>query len=345
MDAWRTGAANQGFAIIRDQTDFNDDGIEIHSSEAVDGALRPKLSVQFSYPTSNTPPTITQPLHALPPAVDEGSEVDLVVAASDPNALDPLVFSIEGQDVGFATGGGTITHKVLMEDEGSYAFSASVRDDTVTIPAGSTTVVVTNVAPVILDIRGDLVVDVDRVFAYWVDAADPGILDIVSHDWDLDGNGSRGDGNTPSGQTWLSLPGGYDLSVEVSDDDGGSSLGSFHVEVVDLPPDGDFDSDGVSIAFGGFVDHDDAAALVFCTAGPGAAPSPPPPFTAPNCLAAFDADDDGDVDGEDEALLLAGMRPVRVPTGGAALLLSVLCMMIAGARLLLPRSRSQGFAA
>jgi hypothetical protein len=53
--------------------------------------------------------------------------------------------------------------------------------------------------------------------------------------------------------------------------------------------DTDFDCDGDT-------DLDDLAIFEDCLAGPTAAPSPTPPRTAANCLAAFDADDDLDVD-------------------------------------------------
>jgi len=335
---WLAGTTNYGLAIIREQTDFNDDGIAIHSSEAGTSTLRPQLSVEFTYPSANVAPTVTQSLTAIPGTANEGSEVDLVVGAADPNPLDPLVFSIEGQDVGFATGAGTIAHKVLMENEGSYPFSASVRDDEVTVPAGSTSVFVLNVAPVILDIRPDSTVDIGRVFEYWVDAADPGVLDVVSYDWDLDGDGYHGDGALADGETWIGQAGTFDLAVIVSDDDGGSNLDGFRVTVADLPADGDFDSDGTSVDNGAFADPDDETALAFCTAGPGVPPAPPVPYVAENCLSAFDVD--GDVDGTDAAALLAGTPAIpAVPVGPWSVVLAAAALSVAGFRSLARRSR------
>ena len=312
VESWRSGAPNHGFAIIRDPTSFNDDGIEIRSKEDGSSALRPKLSVQYSYTAANVAPTVTQSLTAVPAVADEGTEVDLVIGATDPNPLDPLVFAIEGEDVGFATGAGTISHEVLMEDEGFYPFAADVRDDEVTVPAGNVIVQVLNLPPEIVSLTPDRSVDVGRVFDYAVDAADPGPLDVVSYAWDLDGDTAYDDGTDPSGITWLGAPGIYDLGVLVSDDDGGSTPGSFEVTVTDVPADGDFDGDGTAIEGGAFTDPDDEAALAFCMAGPGVPPSPPPPYVPENCLSAFDADEDGDVDDADETLLLEGI-PVPVP--------------------------------
>jgi hypothetical protein len=134
--AWAAGAPNQGIAILPEIINGFDDGIEIRSSEDGTQALRPSLSVEFSYERINVAPTVTQQLSAATLQVELGDEVDLVFAASDPNPLDPLTFRIDGVDVGFATGSGQVAHPVLFEALGTYTFTAEVADDEAVVPAG-----------------------------------------------------------------------------------------------------------------------------------------------------------------------------------------------------------------
>lgn len=142
VQAWSDGAPQRGFAILPEQIDFNDDGIEIRSREDGSSILRPKLEVEFSYTPINVPPAITQSLAASELRVWQGDEVILSFAAADPNPLDPLVFRINLQDVGFATGEGTIEHPVLFDLPGTFTFQATVADDEDEVAAGQVTIVV-----------------------------------------------------------------------------------------------------------------------------------------------------------------------------------------------------------
>jgi len=138
--AWSAGTSNQGFGILPQIISGFDDGIEIRSSEDGTQALRPSLSVEFSYERVNVPPTVTQQLTAPQAQVELGSEVDLVFAATDPNPLDPLTFRINGVDVGFVTGSGQVAHPVLFEELGTYVFTGTISDDEATVPAGEVTI-------------------------------------------------------------------------------------------------------------------------------------------------------------------------------------------------------------
>jgi sugar lactone lactonase YvrE len=66
---------------------------------------------------------------------------------------------------------------------------------------------------------------------------------------------------------------------------------------LDLRRAGDFDDDGD-------LDGADWAEFAACLGGPGQLPNPVPPVTSEQCLAAFDAQGDGDVDLEDAAAFL-----------------------------------------
>ena len=137
---WQGGTPNWGFGIVAEDLAFNDDGIGIRSSEDANSALRPTLEVEFHYTALNAPPTVTQLLTPSASTVHPGEEVDFVIAAEDPHATDPLTFRIDGVDVGFAVGSGSITHSMLFSRVGSYSFTATVADDELEIPAGTVTI-------------------------------------------------------------------------------------------------------------------------------------------------------------------------------------------------------------
>lgn len=140
MAAWAAGEPVHGFAILPEVVSFNDDGIEIRSSEDGQSALRPSLEVVFTYEPVNVAPTVTASLAVDRGVVRQGDEVLLTFAATDPSPLDPLTFRVDGQDVAFATGSGEARHRVLMDTAGTFTFTAQVSDDEATVAAGSVTV-------------------------------------------------------------------------------------------------------------------------------------------------------------------------------------------------------------
>ena len=308
VQSWANGSPNYGFGIISEDINWCDDGIDIYSSEDSNSANRPQLSVSFTYTVANAAPVISQPLQATQTTIGEGEEVDLTMTATDPSGTDPLIFRINGQDVGFATGSGSIAHPVLFEDEGQFSFSGEVEDDEVAVGAGSVTVTVTNLPPVITALTTGFTTDAGRIFGFAAEAADPGIHDTLSAAWDLDADGQFDDATGFSGLTSIGTVGSHVVSVQVSDNDGDSIVGQFTVLVEDLPADGDFDNDGSGVdTFNHiFLDADDEAALAGCMSGN-------PSYAVENCLSAFDADVDGDVDDTDEKLIL-GYEPDPEPT-------------------------------
>ncbi|MCA9255258.1 MAG: DNRLRE domain-containing protein, partial [Phycisphaerales bacterium] len=56
VQLWANGAPNDGFVILPERISFNDDGIEIYSSEDGDPSLRPSLAVEFIYDVENVAP-------------------------------------------------------------------------------------------------------------------------------------------------------------------------------------------------------------------------------------------------------------------------------------------------
>ncbi len=243
---WQAGQDNDGLAILPERTNWQDDGIDIASSENGDVALRPALDVEFSYPVLNVAPTVTG---LIPSAntIDEGQSVELTLSATDPNPVDPLVFRINGQDVGYATGSGTIEAGYTFDDEGTFTFTGEVLDDEATVACPqSATITVRNVAPTITDITDDLMVFATQAFAISAQASDPGLFDVLSYDWDLDGDGQYDDLAATSGTLAFGTDqlGTHRLAVQVGDGDGGWTTAGLWVEVLARIP-GDATLDGV----------------------------------------------------------------------------------------------------
>src|SRR5690606_26016720 len=98
---------------------------------------------------------------------------------------------------------------------------------------------------------------------------------------------------TPDGQHTWTVP---DLNtararirVEAVDGDGNVGYDESASDLTIGEPPADANDDGR-------VDDLDTAVLASCLGGPDASPAPKSPRTAADCLAAFDADADGDVD-------------------------------------------------
>lgn len=255
VQAWLAGNANYGFAIVPERVSWGDDGIELHAAEASDVAIRPALDIEFEYPVLNAPPVVTAPLTANQALVNEGSIAVLTVGASDPNPNDPLIFTVNDLDIGYATGSGTISYDWVFADEGIYTLVATVSDDEVTVPAGETIVAVQNLPPIITSIDLPATATAGTFFSYAVHAVDPGPLDVLSFAWDLDDDGVFDDAFAVDGEWSFELPGVYAIAVEVRDDDGGVSYDTATIEISASCP-GDLDGDAMT----GFSDFSILAA-------------------------------------------------------------------------------------
>ena len=236
VQGWSNGAPNRGFAFLSESPALQDDGIEIRSSEDGTTALRPSLNVEFTYVAANVPPAIDQPLTANKLVLPEGATGTLTVGATDPNPLDPLVFRLNGVDVGFATGTGVVKHKVLFDDDGLYTFTAEVEDDEAVVSAGSVTVEVLNVAPWDVEIAvgsaasgggggaggagAAMGARAGQALRLSVRAQDSP-FDELSARWDLDDDGTFDDASGFDTSWVFPAPGRYPVRAEVSDDDGG----------------------------------------------------------------------------------------------------------------------------
>ncbi len=135
----------------------------------------------------------------------------------------------------------------LPADDGTYRASftgnAVIHDggfpsDDVFNLTSSITIRVFNVAPSFTQTPVNTTLLPLDPFSFTAAATDPGILDILTFDWDLNGDGQFDDfvGNTVTDADWtFSGPATHSLGVRVSDDDGGSSTHAFAVEIVPEP--------------------------------------------------------------------------------------------------------------
>lgn len=286
VQSWAAGQPAYGFAILPERSNGFDDGIEIRSSEDGDITLRPALDVAFTYPILNSQPVVTAGISASRVELSEGFETRLSMAASDPNPLDPLVFQINGINVGYATGSGSVDHWMLMEDEGVYVFHGAVLDDEVSVDAGSVTVTVYNVAPTIEAISDDTEVRVGEAFDFFADATDPGVVDVLTYEWDLDGDGEFDDFTGASGAWTYDSAGTHVVTVQVNDGDGGIATASFEVTVISSSGDANCD---------GHVDNFDIDPFTLALTDPAAYAEAFPNCDLRNC----DANGDGEVNNFD----------------------------------------------
>jgi hypothetical protein len=255
VESWQDGTANNGVAILPIRVDFQDDGIEIASSENGDTALRPKLDVEFTYTIHNRAPDITQTLTASALTINEGDSIDFSFAASDANPNDPLTFRLNGEVVQFAAGSGLAQCTVDFFDEGTGLFSSTVTDDEDTVNAGSLNITVLNVAPTLtslthtgITVGAGAVIDAH----FLAEATDPGFNDVLSYAWDLNYDGQTFQAEVLGNMITHALHAGmHSVGVRVDDGDGGVQTAGMTVQIpsaVALTTDYDGVTDGTVIA-------------------------------------------------------------------------------------------------
>jgi len=184
--------------------------------------------------------------------VGEGSPFGYSAAATD-NPADSLTFAweLDGDalydDASFTPGrrGGTrfSAGATSLDLEGVYTLGVRVSDEEGGEVTGTFDVTVENDDPVLEALVGSQNVLVGASFGFWADATDPGPQDVLTFEWDLDGDGQYDDlsevtgsgAQSSSGQTSLGAAGIHVLGVRVIDAEGGEVTGSFEVEVVQLP--------------------------------------------------------------------------------------------------------------
>lgn len=158
--------------------------------------------------------------------------------ATDPGA-DSQTFFVNDNQVGFdpQTTGTRSTQTVLgrFTDVGWYGFTGLAQDKDGDYSNPLTRYIrVLNVAPTITRVTQDLTVQVGDLFDFVARARDPGINDLLTYDWDLNGDGVFDDFSGARGQWSFTDAGSYQVGVRVSDGNGGFDYSYFNV-VSDAP--------------------------------------------------------------------------------------------------------------
>ncbi|XWK88099.1 MAG: PKD domain-containing protein [Phormidium sp.] len=170
----------------------------------------------------------------------EGQSVSATLRATDPNPQ-AITFMVDGTPVGkdSRTSGTRSLSKDfgVFADEGNFSYAVQAMDagglysNTIT-----RTLNVLNADPVITSLTKDLMdIRTGTQFDFAGTATDPGINDLLTYDWDFDGDGLFNDFTGLSGQWSFADPGLHNVNLRVSDGDGAFAYGSFKVKAVPEP--------------------------------------------------------------------------------------------------------------
>lgn len=171
--------------------------------------------------------------------INEGDSAFAELFATDPGA-DSISFFLNNQNIGTdtRTSGNRLvrTNLGVFADDGTFTYQGQARDD----DGGNSnifarTLTVNNLDPTITSLTEDFTIRTNTTFNFAATAIDPGINDILTFDWDFDGDGLFDDFTGSSGEWSFSKPGLYAMNLRVSDGDGGFAYGSFEVEAVPEP--------------------------------------------------------------------------------------------------------------
>lgn len=263
MSSMDSGADAHEYLI--DNQDAGDDGNTsgLRQSQAVyvtrnqDGVYPIDFSVTDDHPEQPTATSLTLTVTNVAPTitsatlngidgdltVNEGDAVTGLLASIDPGA-DGHAFAINNVNAGVdPTTSGTRTSTsvdLTQADDAEFdvEFSATDDDETTTQTRRLT---VLNVAPEFTASPLDDTLDfsVTSEFSFYAEASDPGVNDVLSYAWDLDGDGDHDDFTGPSGtfdfaSLMLEMDADLDLAVRVDDGDGGADLATFRLSVINV---------------------------------------------------------------------------------------------------------------
>lgn len=167
----------------------------------------------------------------------EGQSVSATLKATDPNPQ-AITFLVDGKPVGKdsrTSGTRQISANLgLFPDEGNFSYTVQAQDTSGLYSNTITrTLNVLNVDPIITSLTQDLMdIRTSTLFDFAATATDAGINDILTYDWDFNGDGLFDDFTGLGGQWSFLNPGLHTVGLRVSDGDGGFAYGSFKVNAI-----------------------------------------------------------------------------------------------------------------
>jgi len=218
---------------------FADNGIHHYTAQAQDTRGAFSSSVQGTLIVENVAPTLSG-FNLSNTVMNEGQTASAFLQATDPGA-DSINFFLNGSSIGTdtRTSGIRSSNQDLgtFQDEGTFTFRGQAQDkDGAFSNIIDRTLTVLNVAPTITSLTEDLMILQGETFDFAASAIDPGVLDILTFDWDFDGDGLFDDFQGTSGIWSFSDLGLHEIGLRVSDGDGGFTVGSFNVDVKQQTP-------------------------------------------------------------------------------------------------------------
>ena len=217
---------------------FADNGSVTYTAQAQDASGNFSNSITRTLIIENVAPTLTG--LNLPATILEGQSASADLFATDPGA-DAISFFLNGQNIG--TDGRTSgtrsasTNLGTFTDEGTFAYTAQAVDKDGTRSQTLTRqLTVLNVAPTITNLTPNLTINEGSWFDFAADATAPGVNDILSFNWDMDGDGIFDDFMGQSGQWSFADDGLNPIALQVADGDGGFDRQSFNVTVQNVAP-------------------------------------------------------------------------------------------------------------
>jgi PKD repeat protein len=198
---------------------------------------------------NNLPPSIQQVIANNPS--NEGAEVRFVVQAVDPGQ-DPLTYRFDFDDDGvFEESNAFGEATMVYPEDGSYNTTIEVVDHQGAATQYEYPISVRNVAPVLNDLTMNGEPIEGSSVNFIVNASDAGIFDLLTYEFDLDGQEGFEISQSASSLNY-SFPdsGIYQVKVRVMDDESAFATRTMEVNVANLPPSGTLRFEGTSVREG-----------------------------------------------------------------------------------------------